>query len=232
MKARALTVNDLDWVVTALARRREPLVGRAPIFWRPALEAAKNHRTFVEYLLTEAGAKGFRTDASVLIAAPRGDGWLIDDAYIPGERWADGDGQLLWDALVADCRGAAVRFVCPTHERDRCEFAGSVGLEVAESWWLMELAGSGGGQAGVEIDLPGAAALTVEAPPVYAPSGPILFLPAAVDAARAIPAAIEEAPKLGCAAIVVNQRAGDGASQAILAKAGFRQHCDYHTGTI
>jgi hypothetical protein len=207
-------------------------VERAPIFWRPAPESAKNHRAFVEQLLTDAGGKGYRTDASVLIAAPRGDGWLIDDAYVPGERWADGDGQVLWDAVAVDCGGSAVRFVCPAYERERGEFARGVGLELAESWWLVELEGSGGGRPGAEIDLPGAAALTVGAPPVYAPPGPILFLPAPTDAARALPAAVEEAPKLGCAAVVVNQKAGERELQAELTRAGFRRHCDYYTGTV
>jgi len=28
-----------------------------------------------------------------------------------------------------------VRFVCPTYEKDRAEFARSAGLTIAESWW-------------------------------------------------------------------------------------------------
>ncbi len=186
----------------------------------------------MEYLFTGAGAKGYRTDSSVLIAAPRGDGWLVDDAYVRGDEWTGGDGQLLWDALAVECGGAAVRLVCPTYEHEKGEFAGRVGLELVESWWLMELEGSGGGQAGSKIDLPGAVALTIEAPPVYAPPGPILFLPAPEDAARALPTAVKEAPRLGCAAIVVNQNAGDSALQTHLTRAGFRQHCDYYVGTV
>ena len=227
-----MTVKDLDWAAAALTWRRESLVEQAPTFWRPAPEAAKNHRAFIEYLLTEAGAKGYRTDGSVLIAAPHPDGWLIDDAYVPGQHWVTGDGQLLWDSFAVDCAGATVRFVCPTYERQKGEFARHIGLELAESWWLMELANSGGGQAGAEIDLPGAAAVTVSAPPIYAPPGPILFLPALADATRALPAAIEQALKLGCAAVVVNQKAGDNASRTHLLKAGFRQHCEYYTGTV
>lgn len=226
------SLNDLDWLVAVLARRREALVEHAATFWRPAPDAAQKHRALMEYLLTEAGAKGYRTDSSVLIAAPRGDGWLIDDAYVRGDEWTDGDGQLLWDALAAECGGAAVRLVCPTYERRKGEFARRAGLELAESWWLMELEGSGGGRAGTEIDLPGASALTVGAPPVYAPPGPILFLPALVDASRALPAAIGEAPRLGCAAIVVNQKAGDSGLQTHLTRAGFRRTCDYYVGTI
>ena len=36
---RAVTVDDLDWVVAALAERRKLLVPRVPIFWRPSEHA-------------------------------------------------------------------------------------------------------------------------------------------------------------------------------------------------
>lgn len=52
-----------------------------------------------------------------MIAAPRGDGWLVDDAYIRGEQWlATPDGRDLWNALAGDCADSQVRFVCPTYE--------------------------------------------------------------------------------------------------------------------
>lgn len=97
---------------------------------------------------------------------------------------------------------------------------------------LLELDGSGGGEPGLEVALPGAEAITVGAPPVYAPPGPILFLPAPTDATKALPAAISRAPALGCAAIVVNQGADDTDLGAALAAAGFRRHCDYFEGRV
>jgi len=219
-------------MVTLLAERRRSLVPHAPIFWRPAPDAAIAHRAFLEYLLADGGAHAYRTVASVLIAVPRGDGWLVDDAYVPGEDWATGDGRVLWNELAADCGGSEVRFVCPTHEHARAELARAAELAVAESWWHMELQGSGGGEAGCQIELPGAEAITVGAPAIYAPPGPILFLPAIADAGRAVPAAIAKAPELGCSAIVVNQVASDDALPNNLTDAGFRRHCDYYTGAI
>lgn len=139
---------------------------------------------------------------------------------------------MLWDALAVECPGDALRFVSPTYERARGAFARETGLTLAESWWLLEMAGSGGGEAGRDVALPGAQAMTVGAPPVYAPPGPILFLPAPTDAARALPAAVEQAPALGCAAVVVNQQADDHALATVLTRAGFRQHCDYYTGIL
>lgn len=229
-----MTVGDLDWAVVVLARRRGSLVAQAPLFWRPAPDAAERHRKFLEYLLTDAGAFGYRTEDSLLIAAPRGDGWLIDDAHVLDEQWLGEDGAALWSALAADVSGDEVRFVCPTREVERARFARQSGLNLAESWWLLELDGPGGGQGGLRIDLSGAAAETVEAPPVYAPPGPVLFLPAPgpADAMQVLTTAIEEAPRLGCPAIVVRQTAHDNALVDDLTQTGFHQHCDYYTGTV
>ncbi|WP_157546812.1 hypothetical protein [Hamadaea tsunoensis] len=231
MTARLMTLDDVDWAVEVLRRRREPLVRHAPLFWRPAPDAAERHRDHLAYVLGVAGGRGYRTDRSVLIAAARGDGVLVDDAYAEEEDWA-GDGRLLWAALAADAAGTRVRFVCPTHERRRAGFARTAGLNRAESWWLREIEGSAGGTAGVEIDLPGAMARTVAAPPVYAPPGPVLFLTAVTDPRRALPAAVERAAGLGCAAVVVSQEPAGQNLGADLLRAAFRRHCDYFTGTV
>lgn len=231
MPVSVATPEDLDWIVRVLDKRRKPLVDYAPVFWRPAPNAQANHRGFIEYLLTEGAAKAYRTDDSILIAAPRDNGWLVDDASIQAELWASGDGRDLWNAFDADCHGAEVRLVCPTYEQARVEFAQAVGLARAESWWLMELMNSGGGEAGAQVTLSGADAITVEAPPVYAPPGPILFLRTVTNSDLALPAAISTAPEIGCAAIVVNEADDEGLAAA-LAIAGFRQHCDFYTGIV
>jgi len=230
--ASIVTSADVDWVVRVLMQRREPLARFAPVFWRPSTDASAHHRAFIEYLLSEGGAKAYRTGESVLLAAPRGEGWLVDDAYVPGTDWAVGDGRALWNSLDRETHGADVRFVCPTYEEDRAAFARSAGLTIAESWWLTELPTASGGEAGVQVQLPGAEAITVAAPPVYDPGGPILFLPAVSDSPVALPASLERAPQLGCPAIVVNQVAGDDALAEALSGAGFRRHCDYYAGAI
>ena len=82
------------------------------------------------------------------------------------------------------------------------------------------------------MDLVGAEAITVAAPRVYDPPGPVLFLPSVTDASTALPAAADSAARLGCPAIVVNHVAGDDALAQALSRTGFRQHCDYFTGVI
>lgn len=232
MPVRAATSADVDWIVTVLEERRKPLVQLAPVFWRPAPDAATKSQEYIEYLLTDGGARGYRTDDGVLIAAPRGDGWLVDDMYVRGDRWADGGGKDLWNALTNDVGGSEIRFVCPTYEPHRAEFARATGLTVAESWWLREL-DSSGGEPSIQVQLPGADAITVPAPPVYAPPGPILFLPGAPsDPFVAIPAAVKKAEELGCASVVVNVVLGADELASTLRAAKFRQHCDYYTGTV
>lgn len=137
----------------------------------------------------------------------------------------------LWDAFAAVGGGTDVRFVCPTYEIERGEFAARVGLTITESWWLRELDGPAGGEIGARVVLPGAEAFTVSAPPVHAPPGPVLFLPAPEDVTTAVPAALAEAPARGCAAVVVNHVAGR-TDEAALAGAGFRRHCDFYGGIV
>ena len=230
MTVSPVTLADLDWIIARLAERRTSLTPLAPVFWRPAPDAAERHREFIEYLLTDGGALAYRTADSVLIASPRGDGWLVDDLHVREGCWTT-DGIELWNALAANRRGDDVRFVCPTYESDRAEFASSIGLSVGETWWLVEL-GSGGGKARLTVSLPGADAVTVGAPPVYAPPGPMLFLPSPDDAATAVSAALDRAPELGCAGVVVNQAASDQGMVEALRAAGLRPHCDYFAGTI
>lgn len=230
MTVAPATLGDLDWIIARLAERRKPLTPHAPVFWRPAPDAAERHRAFIEHLLTEGGGLAYRTADSVLIATRRGDGWLVDDLHVHDQRWTT-DGIELWNALAADRRGDDVRFVCPTYENDRAEFASNIGLTLAETWWLIEL-DSGGGEARVTVSLPGADAVTVGAPPVYAPPGPMLFLPSPEDAATGVRAALDKAPGLGCAGVVVNQAASEQSMVEVLRTSGLRPHCDYFAGTI
>lgn len=151
--------------------------------------------------------------------------------HVHDEHWAS-DGTELWNELAAVSGGQDVRFVCPTYESGRAEFASRIGLTVAETWWLIELRDSGGGEARMKVRLPGADAITVGAPAVYAPPGPMLFLPAPQDATLAVPAALHQAHELGCAGVVVNQSASDRDMAEVLRAAGLRPHCDYFTGII
>lgn len=224
--ATAVTLDDLDWMVDVLRGRRRALVPHAPVFWRPARDADTRHRAYLRHLLADGGARAWRTPTSVLVAAPRGEGWLVDDLVL-GDPC---DGPLLWNAFADASGGEDVRFVAPTYEPARTQLAVNAGLALAESWWLLEL-DSGGGEAGAHVELPGVRAVTVAAPPVYAPPGPMLLLPAVTDAA-AVSAAVDTAPAIGCAGVVVNQRSGDDELTDALDEAELRRHCDFFEGVV
>lgn len=144
MAVPAVTPHDLDRVVEVLGRRREALVPHAPIFWRLAPDSDACHRAYLVHLLSEAGgARGWRSSTSVLIAAPQGPGWLVDDLAVDAKEGAT-DGHDLWNAFAAACAGEEIRLVCPTYEAQRAKLAVAAGLVVSESWWLRELDDSGG----------------------------------------------------------------------------------------
>jgi hypothetical protein len=237
VNVRPLVPEDLDWLVGVLRTRRERLVPHAPVFWRPAQDAVDRHRDWLGHLLGDGGARGWRTGASALVAAPTGNGWLLDDVVLADDDWA-GEGAALWQAFATTCPGDPVRFVCPVPEPTRADFARGRGLVLHESWWLQEFDGPSGGEAGVEVSLGGSVARTVAAPPVYDPPGPVLFLPGPAsddeaDAVRtALRKALGEAPRLGCPAVVVSQSTGDDDLAAALQDAGFRRHCDFLTGLV
>jgi hypothetical protein len=231
MVAVSVRASDLDWAVGVLGKRRASLVAFAPVFWRPARDAPERHRDYLRQILTEGGARAFRTADSLLVAVPGAADWLVDDLYVPESGWGS-SAQDLWNGLDAVAHDRPVRFVCPAYERDRVGFARAAGLTVSESWWLRELPGSAGGDAGVELDLAGTRAFTVAAPPVYDPGGPVLFIPALSASGRELPMSEEAARRHGCSAIVVAGQAGDTSHSQLLNAAGLRRHCEYYGGAI
>jgi hypothetical protein len=228
---RQLTLEDLDWAVAVLARRRAALVPYAPVYWRPAPSAAAIHRAHLRHVLTEAGGLGLRTDDALLIAVPGRRGWTIDDAAVSDGGW-DSAGRRLWAAFASQADGDVVRFVCPVPETERLHFAVSLGLEVTESWWHVEVPQStaGKGVRGPQVD--GATVEYVQAPPVYDPGGEILFLRQVSDPARALPSVQHKAAAQGNPLVVVSQMVGDVVLVEALESSGFRRHCDFMDGRV
>lgn len=213
---REMTPDDIDWAVEVLARRRAFLVPHAPVYWRPAADASERHREFLTYVITDGGGVGYRTDDGLIIAAPGRQGWTIDDAWVPADRWSD-EGLALWTSTLE--RAGDVRFVCPVFEPERASFARDRGLVLANSWWHLEVSPNRG-----EAELAGATVTVVPAPPVYDPGGPIMFVSDVLDID-----AVAKAP-LVCDGplVVVDQPAGSDELGAALAKANYVRHCDFY----
>lgn len=223
MRVRRLGPSDLDWAAGRLARRRAALVPFAPVFWRPSVDAEQRHREFLTSLL-ENGAVGFRTDDDLVLAHPRGDGWVVDDAAVAADRW-ESAGRALWEATSGEVSGP-VRWVCPVPEPARLAFVRRQGFEVVESWWHHDTAGPLAAPH-PDPDISGAHARLVPAPPVYAPGGPILFLTRVADPAAALVDARARAAGLGAPVVVVGQQSGEAHLVSALESAGFVRHCDF-----
>jgi hypothetical protein len=229
---RRLTPDDAGWAAGLLARRRARLVPYAPVYWRPARDADAAHRRFLAYVLGKGGGIGFRTDDSLMIAAPGRESWTVDDAVVADGAWAD-TGQHLYDALAQEIAGSTIRFVCPAPEPERSQFAHAQGLQLQSSWWQLtvdQIQPSPGDHEQPRIS--GATASLVRAPQIYDPGGPILFLTGITDARRALPLAPAEAARLGSPVIVVDQRPDDQDLRSNLDNARYYRHCDFYAGTI
>jgi len=222
-----MTQDDVDWAVGVLARRRATLAPHAPVYWRPAADAAQRHTEFLAYLLGEGGGIGFRTENGLMAAAPGRQGWTIDDAWLPPGLW-DQDGLALWTHTVEQLGAEPVRFVCPVFEPERSAFARDRGLTLVNSWWHAEVVPPVGGASAVDAEprLEGASATLVPAPPVYDPGGPITYLRDVQDI-TAITRARTEAGRFGSPLVVVDQPAEAGELGQALTEAGFARHCDF-----
>ena len=226
-----LQPDDVDWIVDRLDDRRERLVAYAPAYWRPAPDAKLRHRIFIEYLLAEAGAVGLRCNDGLLLSQPRGSGWLVDDAVVAEDKW-EADGAELWAALVDSVSGP-MRWVCPASEPQRRAFVTARGFDLAESWWHREVdVPVTAVDVAEQVNVVGASARLVQAPPVYAPGGPILFLTAVSRRHVALGSAVTQAPRLGSPVIVVSQSPGDSELATELTAAGFTHHCDFLEGVV
>ena len=115
------------------------------------------------------GARGYGTERSVLVAAPRGEGWLVDDAAVDdgGRRRSGGSSGMRSPPTARRRRPPGV----PTYDTDRAEHATRAGLDRGRVVVAEGAARIGGGQSAIDVALPGADAVTVGAPPVYAPRG-------------------------------------------------------------
>jgi hypothetical protein len=200
------------------------LVPFAPVYWRPAPDAAERHREFLIHLL-DHGAVGFRTDADLILAQPLGQGWVIDDAAVDDDAW-DVAGRALWQAISAALTGP-VRWVCPVPEPARVRFAQAQGFETVESWWHWNVPWPLATASDPDPTVTGASARLVPAPPVYAPGGPVLFLTGVENTRTALADAMQIAPGLGSPVVVVSQPSGEEALAFELEAAGFVRHCDF-----
>lgn len=219
---RPLSLDDLDWVLDLGGQRRERIVSFAPRFWHPAPDARGRHEAFLNDQIRDLDVVTLRTDHGFVFATPRADLLDVDDMALDQDtRWPD-DGTRLLRAVMEH---HDLRFVCPVPEPSRSRTARYLGMSVKESWWHRNLAPTvvrvGTSD---QVVVPGARGQLVEAPPVYAPGGPVLLVSEVASAAAL--AAIENAAAAVEAVVSVVLRSA-GAPEDLLRRGGYTRTTDF-----
>ncbi|HEX8510268.1 MAG TPA: hypothetical protein VF635_12345 [Propionibacteriaceae bacterium] len=219
---RALTFDDLEWVLDISEQRRERLVYFGPLFWRPASDARDRHQAFLAQQIDDASVVSLRTDHGFVFAAPRGDLLDVDDMALEDDDLWPHDGSALLRSVVQ--RGG-LRFVCPIPEPPRHQEAVDLGMVLVEAWWHRDLAvTSPPTVGGAAIEVEGASGRLVEAPPVYAPGGPVLVA-FNVESGPALTALESAAASGGAVVSVVPRKPGQPTD--FLTNAGYKRTTDF-----
>ncbi len=145
-----------------------------------------------------------RTDHGFAFAARRGEVLDVDDMALDDDNLWPHDGSALLRAVI---QTSDLCFVCPIPEPERRQTAVHLGMVLVESWWHRDLATETSATV-VDPDpvfaVQGASGRLVEAPPVYAPGGPVL-LTFDVGSGTAL-TAIQDAASAGGAVVSVVSR--------------------------
>lgn len=220
MRLRALTTDDLDWVLDLATARRARIAPFAPRFWNPAPDARSAHARFLGGLILSPDVMSVRSDHCFLFGLPREGHLLVDDMAVEDDACWPEDGT----ALLRHAGSAGpLRLVCPVPEPARTAAARSLGLAVAESWWHRDLEPSPHEAA---TDL-GEGCRLVPAPPVYDPGGPVLLVTKVADAGG-LALAERAAAARGATVSVVSQAPADHGLAGLLTAAGYRRTTDYY----
>lgn len=220
---RPLILDDLEWVLDISELRREQIAGFAARFWRPAPDARDRHREFLGHQIQDPGAVSLRTDHGFVFAAPRADVLDVDDMALDDDNLWPHDGTRLLQTVLEH---SDVRFVCPVPEPARTQTAVALGMSLGESWWHRDLSTN---VSPVAVDHPiltvaGASGRLLEAPPVYAPGGPVLLV-LAVDSEAALAAIEDAAAAVGAVVSVVPRFPSQ--PEDLLTNAGYKRTTDF-----
>jgi hypothetical protein len=222
-RVRELTREDLPWVTEIAAARRRSLVDFAPRFWRPATAATAVHTAFLGSLIDANEVLSVRTEHGFLFGMPRDNRLLIDDLALEEELlWSTEGVALLSHALAND----ALRVVCPCPETARRAAVESLGAKPVESWWHRDLEPLGQGPSPTQLKVEGAEGRLVEAPPVYAPGGPVLLVTEVRDKA-ALGEIERAAARCGATVSVVSLPPDDISRTGLLMSSGYRPTTDF-----
>lgn len=142
-----LASDDAEWAAGLMAERRREYERYSPVFWRPAAHARGLHVRFLRRQIMSPGTVALRTSRGFLIAQRRPAEVFVDDFAITADAtWADDGAELLlavWDRVatpVGQDGPLALRVVTARADHPKSALLADLGLQLAEQWWVRELA--------------------------------------------------------------------------------------------
>jgi hypothetical protein len=226
-----MRAEDATWAAGLLELQRREYARYSPVLWRPAEDARTLHERFLRRQIASEATVALRTQAGFVICECRPDEGYVDDFTLtPPRRW-DEDGATLLLAVSEElaARGiGTLRVVIAHDDEPKAGLLRGLSLSLAEQWWVRELLPAGLPASPGRVSGPGFSGLLTQAPPVYAPGGPV-FLADRPEEPAAINTIAHEATEHG-AVLAVIPAAPDTAVASELRRRGWTVASDWYAG--
>lgn len=226
-----MRVEDAAWAAELLELQRHEYALYSPVFWRPAEGARTLHERYLRRRIAAEATVALRTQEGFIICECRPDEGFVDEFTLrPPRRWGeDGTALLLAAAERLSERGiGTLRVVIAQDDQPKAKLLRDLSLSLAEQWWVHELLPAGLPAPPGRVSGPGFSGLLTQAPPVYAPGGP-LFLADRPEEPAAVAVIAREATECG-AVLAVIPAAPDTAVAAELRRRGWTVASAWYTG--
>jgi hypothetical protein len=240
---RALTADDVPWMVELMAQRRALYETFSPVFWKRSAQAREVHGPHLASCLASGRHCGFRTDDAFVLGEVQDAatppwwsevtlGFVDDFAVTSDSEWADAGVTLLaavWRELAR--RGVkTLRVVAGRRDMAKVAVLEHLGLTVGESWWIALAVGDRRSEASFgPVNSDGVAGLVIPAPPVYDPGGPV-FLAISVEDVASVPDVPRIAGECGAVLAIVSTTPATPELSEAVSLAGFDEVTRYYVG--
>lgn len=226
-----MRAEDAEWAAGLLEQQRREYARYSPVFWRPAEGARTLHERFLRRQILGAATVALRTREGFILCECRPHEGFVDDFTLaPPRRWyEDGAALLMAAAERLAARGIGTLRVVTAHDdQPKSALLRALSLSVAEQWWVHELLPAGPPAPPGRVSGPGFSGLLTQAPPVYAPGGPV-FLADSPQAPASVSVIAREATEHGAVLAVIPAAPGT-ALAAELRRRGWTIASDWYTG--
>lgn len=226
-----MRLEDAVWAAGLLELQRREYARYSPVFWRPAEGARTLHERFLRRQITAEANVALRTHDGFIICQCRPDEGFVDDFTLaPPRRWNEDGAALLLAAAEKLAEGGigVLRVVTAHDDQPKAGLLRDLSLSLAEQWWVHELLPAGLPAPPGRVSGPGFSGLLTQAPPVYAPGGP-LFLADQPDDPACISVIAHEATERGAVLAVIPATPGSAVA-AELRRRGWTVASDWYTG--